>query len=434
MHESAPLPSLRTIAVGDAGSILALMSPGGIRAYLSPRPTDLPSCRRLSPDSSVSARCLPADSLDDQVPDHHDCLLFRFRSPSSPSRSPRPNSGRACCAQFHEGCGYSMRARTFVATSLFCFVALVRARRATAPLGRHHPRSRLRARQPRHVHFFIHRTGRAMQADTIITNVYGEFTAVARRLLPERGEGQRPATDPPPSRGPAPPSETSIPVIAEEDGFLQVIGLEAVADKARDAEATVRFLVRPGHYLFAGRELARIELPAAADEDERKKRAAAVAAEIRDAVIIGPERTPEADLEFCLLRLVEIAQRALSPGINDPTTAMRCIDRLTSAFVLVAGRDLPEDPEGVESLPVRFEAMFEAGFNPIRQCAERLPQVALRLAEQIRDLAPYAGGSRAMLRRQIELLAKMPSLANWADLDAEAMAERVKAAEAALAE
>jgi uncharacterized membrane protein len=49
-------------------------------------------------------------------------------------------------------------------------------------------------------------------------------------------------------------------------------------------------------------------------------------------VVVGPKRTPTPDVEFSIGALVEIAVRALSPGINDPRTAMTCIDHLTAAL------------------------------------------------------------------------------------------------------
>jgi uncharacterized membrane protein len=73
----------------------------------------------------------------------------------------------------------------------------------------------------------------------------------------------------------------------------------------------------------------------------------AIARRMRAAFVIGQERTPEQDLEFSIRRIVEIAQRALSPGTNDPTTALYCIDRLGEALGRLADRDIPA--------PMRFD-------------------------------------------------------------------------------
>ena len=57
--------------------------------------------------------------------------------------------------------------------------------------------------------------------------------------------------------------------------------------------------------------------------------------------ISSDTRSPEQDLEFSIRRIVELAQRSLSPGINDPTTALYCIDRLGEVFGRLAGREIP---------------------------------------------------------------------------------------------
>jgi uncharacterized membrane protein len=60
-----------------------------------------------------------------------------------------------------------------------------------------------------------------------------------------------------------------------------------------------------------------------------------------NSVAFGQDRTPQYDIEFSLRRIVEIAQRALSPGINDPTTALYCIDRLGEVLGHMAEGRMP---------------------------------------------------------------------------------------------
>ncbi len=73
-----------------------------------------------------------------------------------------------------------------------------------------------------------------------------------------------------------------------------------------------------------------------------------IANSLRGALVIGKNRTINQDLEFSIRRIVELAQRSLSPGINDPTTALYCIDRLGQVFGRLAGRDIPS--------PIRYDA------------------------------------------------------------------------------
>jgi uncharacterized membrane protein len=75
--------------------------------------------------------------------------------------------------------------------------------------------------------------------------------------------------------------------------------------------------------------------------------------------IFGPERTLEQDVEFAISQLVEIAVRALSPGINDPITAITCIDWLGVSLSQLANRKMPSSH--------RFDSRADCGSfaNPL---------------------------------------------------------------------
>lgn len=91
----------------------------------------------------------------------------------------------------------------------------------------------------------------------------------------------------------------------------------------------VKIVARPGAFITANDTLLLVLSPSELSEDVKDQLGATV--------VIGNERTPDQDLDFSVRRIVEIAQRSLSPGINDPTTATYCIDRLRQAFVRLAG-------------------------------------------------------------------------------------------------
>jgi uncharacterized membrane protein len=63
---------------------------------------------------------------------------------------------------------------------------------------------------------------------------------------------------------------------------------------------------------------------------------------IGEALVLGPERTLHDDVALGIQQLSDIAVKALSPGINDPTTAMICIDRLSEVLVTLANRGKPD--------------------------------------------------------------------------------------------
>ena len=113
-----------------------------------------------------------------------------------------------------------------------------------------------------------------------------------------------------------------------------------------------------------------------------------------DKVVLGPKRTPNQDLEFSIDALVEIALRALSPGINDPRTAMTCIDRLAEAlahFMRIGSRPaLLHDEDGALRLilhPTTFDGAIDASLNQIRQAADGHVAVLIRLIGVLTELA-----------------------------------------------
>ena len=99
-----------------------------------------------------------------------------------------------------------------------------------------------------------------------------------------------------------------------------------------------------------------------------------LAVQINDAFVLGSQRTEQQDVEFPIDQLVEIAVRALSPGINDPFTAIRCIDQLSAALCHLAQREIPspyryDDHDQLRILaePISFADATDAAFNQIRQ-------------------------------------------------------------------
>ena len=94
-----------------------------------------------------------------------------------------------------------------------------------------------------------------------------------------------------------------------------------LAELAEKRGSFIRLLYRPGHYIVAGSTLA--YCGTAIEESDYEK--------VRAAFVLGPKRSAAQDIEFAVTALVEIALRALSPGINDPRTAIACIDWLTAA-------------------------------------------------------------------------------------------------------
>ena len=113
--------------------------------------------------------------------------------------------------------------------------------------------------------------------------------------------------------------------------------------------------------------------------------------------IIGRERNSTQDVEFVVSQLVEVALRALSPGINDPFTAISCIDWLAVGLSQLAGRVLPSerrfDSEGnlrIIADSVTFAGLADIAFNQIRAAGRPHPVIGIRLLDAIAAIAERA--------------------------------------------
>jgi uncharacterized membrane protein len=129
-------------------------------------------------------------------------------------------------------------------------------------------------------------------------------------------------------------------------------------------------------------------------------------AEFLHAFDIGPARTLQQDIEFGVLQIVDIALKAISPAVNDPTTAITCVDQLSRILIRFASKDPSAqrlyDPPGVMRVCMRsidFEQLLDSAFDQIRLYARADYAVSLRLLRALGDiaLATVDPGCRAVL-------------------------------------
>jgi uncharacterized membrane protein len=184
--------------------------------------------------------------------------------------------------------------------------------------------------------FFIHHVATSIQASRIIAKVAGDLERAAKHLFPERvGHADRETAEQLAAAS-VRTSETgeSRIVRAHGPGYVQAIDGERLISVAAEQDAILRLHVRPGAFVRHGTALMTVTAAGsfAADWTDGT---------LRSAVIVGDERTGTQDVEFYINQLVELAVRALSPGINDPATARSCIDRLEEALCDLAGRRFP---------------------------------------------------------------------------------------------
>ncbi len=221
--------------------------------------------------------------------------------------------------------------------------------------------------------FFVgHMAGR-INVDTVIELVSREVAASIRRLTRD---------DPPPPI-PDPAIWNGAEVIRDpRQGYLQQLHGGGLADWAAANGTAIRLLVRPGDYVFPGAPIA-LMTPMVDGAD----------AAIRGATALGPRRVSSADLESSVRQLVEVAVRALSPGINDPHTAMSVLDRLGAALCECKGRHLGSNVFLRRDRPVlvapctTYDGLCDGMFNLIRQNAAGSVAVLIRLLEVLTSVA-----------------------------------------------
>lgn len=234
--------------------------------------------------------------------------------------------------------------------------------------------------------YFIHHTAHSIRIETILASLAAETEAAIDRLYPAK-VGQAP---PDPTDLDLPDFSGGRAVRAKAGGYVQAIDGEWLMDVASRHGLVVQVIARPGVFVTSCDALLLVLSPSELPEG--------VAAELRAALVVGNERTPDQDLDFSVRRIVEIAQRSLSPSVNDPTTALYCIDRLRQAFVRLAGRPTPAslrvDGQGcprVIAEPVPFEELACNAFAAVIRYAGKDTEVVRALAGALDHVIGAAG-------------------------------------------
>ncbi len=255
--------------------------------------------------------------------------------------------------------------------------------------------------------YFIHHVAESIQAPHVIALVGGDLDEAIERIYPELiGDSFR-EDDPQPRPRDLPPRfrAEAFAIEASRGGYVQAIDGDGLIRLASEHDLILELLHRPGHHVIAGSTLA-LAWPGAKTDSE-------VAKAIQGMFIIGIERTGEQDAEFAALQLVEVAVRALSPGVNDPFTAINCVDRLSASLAKLARRKSPSgyryDDEKQLRVLAKFDAfgdMARAFLDQIRQNGRGNAAVTVRLLEVIAEVASHVRRpeDRATLLRQAAMI------------------------------
>jgi uncharacterized membrane protein len=182
--------------------------------------------------------------------------------------------------------------------------------------------------------------------------------------------------------------EDAAPVLANARGYVGHIDAGVLMRAARRKDILVWVSARPGDFVDPTVPLAFVKPAAAADEKTQKN--------VRTGYIVGKKRTETQDLLFLVDQLVEVAGKALSPGINDPMTAMTCVDWLTSGMIHFVSRAIPSacryDQDGVLRVvaqPIDFAEFVEAAYGQLRPYVETDRNAALHMMNGFARVAQH---------------------------------------------
>lgn len=239
--------------------------------------------------------------------------------------------------------------------------------------------------------FFIHHISTSIKAESIISEVAEEMHDTIDRIFPAdlgRDANELPANMRAAFRGSPNIPPDAATVYAQESGYIQAIENKALLGLAMEHDAVLYLPHRPGHFVVKHNALVLVDPP--------DRLTSELADAINETFILGPRRTPTQDVEYAFDQLVEIAVRALSPGVNDPFTALTCIDQIGTGLARLAEHRFPSPDRydvnnrlRIVARTVTFGGLTDTGLNLIRQYGASTPTIAIRLLEIIAAVAPH---------------------------------------------
>jgi uncharacterized membrane protein len=269
--------------------------------------------------------------------------------------------------------------------------------------------------------FFLHVVARLMIADEVIRRVAAELDEAIEALPAMDGRAE-----------PRPADEELLPpdfhadsrvLRSRKEGYVQEIHYERLAACAAERQLVLRLDVSAGDYMCRNGWLGSVHPAASCAED--------VLAALHQAVQIGPERTPVQDLAFPVRHLVDIALRALSPGINEANTALVVIDRVRGALARLLESELPSGVFRDEAGTCRVlghrrshRQAFAAALHPIRDAAAPQPLVLLSILQALAKLTEHVRDPQHadLIREEARLVVETSRLHPMLESEARAIA------------
>jgi uncharacterized membrane protein len=229
---------------------------------------------------------------------------------------------------------------------------------------------------------FLGHLARSLRVETMLRDVHDEARATWSRALSPADEE--------PGVVPRGPTGTAVVLPAHGSGFLVAVDEDLLVAAARHADVTFQLVPRLGDSVVEGTPVAHVW--------QRGGTPPAVPAELERAVARGVrvahERQTDRDVAYSLRKVVDIVVRALSPGINDPTTAVHALSHVSAMLGELVSRPVAvrrrHDEDGELRLVApqwEHPALLELGIEEPLQCASGQPAVLRRIAALLREVA-----------------------------------------------
>jgi len=254
--------------------------------------------------------------------------------------------------------------------------------------------------------FFIHHIAFSIQASSIIASVAQETIAAVDRFFPENPEQE--ADDDDDAQSMHYQVEWNWRTIStKKNGYIQSVNNAALIRLAQEKKTIVRMERSIGAFVVRNTPLVSIDLKDPPDEE--------TIASLQAAFTINHYRTVQQDVAFGIRQIVDVALKALSPGIIDITTAVMCIDYLTVILARIANRKIYSShyyEEGkllVIAMGPSYQSLLSESFDQIRNSAKGVVSIMLRILESFQTLAGLTVNPcrRRAISEQVKLIAEL---------------------------
>jgi len=231
--------------------------------------------------------------------------------------------------------------------------------------------------------FFINHISQAISVNHIVDRIARETELVMDEFVPHPREHFQPETTE------VDPVGTETSILSRRSGYIRFVDVDRLLRLAKAHHIRVRIERRVGHFVPEGVPLIAVWRGERVTED--------LALDLLAAFDIGPTRTLQQDVEFGVIQIVDIALRAISPAVNDPSTAISCVDQLSRILIRWIHRAPPSSylyaPPHVLRVIVPWiglDQLLDTAFEQIRHYSASDIAVSLRLLRAFNDIARTA--------------------------------------------